>query len=261
MRKIYVFYADVFLIQNFLMDLLAVSGANLFLSRRRKWWRLVLAAAVSSAGGLALLLVVKNAILYAVFSHFLLNTGMVFLCFGRCGKKEFLENWAVTYFVVLLLGGTMQWLTENGMLSRDFLLWGVVGVLGVYGILFYLMQRRNFRNHILDAKLKKRGNCMQLKAYRDSGNQLYDPYTGQGICILSGERARDFFDERKDHFRLVPYCSLGETDGMLWVTDVDEMQLFDGRRTVRAAHVAVGIADAGLLEKRGYDLILHTSFL
>ena len=52
MRKIYVFYADVFLVQNFLMDLLAIVGVNRFLRRQKKLWRLTAAAAAASVGGL-----------------------------------------------------------------------------------------------------------------------------------------------------------------------------------------------------------------
>lgn len=261
MRKIYVFYADVFFMQNFLMDLIAVTGANLFLKRHRKYRYLIIASAVASMAGLILLAVVKNAVIYAIVSHFVLNTAMVFLGFGRCGKKEFLENWTATYLVVILLGGTMEWLSENRVLSRELLLPGMVGVLGVYGILLYLMQRKDFRNHILEATIKKHGKSMAIKAYWDSGNQLRDPYTGQGICILSKDAARELFDEERDHFRLVPYRSLGENEGMLWVTDVDEMQLFDGRHMIRLKHVAVGVAKWGLLEEKEYDLILHASVL
>ncbi len=260
-RKIYVFYADVFLMQNFLMDLIAVTGANFFLRRHRKYRYLIAASAAASVAGLLLLLTVKNAMLYAIASHFLLNTAMVLVCFGRCGKKEFLENWAATYFVVILLGGTLEWLSENRVLSRECLLLGIAGIFGVYGILLYLMQRRDFRNHVLEVQIKKCSRCLFLKAYWDSGNQLRDPYTGQGICILSEEKAKELFEQKNDRFRLVPYRSLGENAGMLWVTDVDELLLFDGKKTIRVAHVAVGIADAGLMENREYDLILHASFL
>lgn len=247
--------------QNFLMDLIAVTGANFFLRRHRKYRYLIVTSAIASVAGLILLLAVKNPILYAIASHFLLNTAMVLLCFGRCSKREFIENWAVTYFVVILLGGTMEWLIEKHILTRERLLFGVAGIVGVYGILLYLMQRKDFRNHILSVQLRKRGRSLELKAYWDSGNQLRDPYTGQGICILSGEKAKDFFDEQKDRFRLVPYRSLGENAGMLWVTDVDEMLLFDGKKATRIGHVAVGIADAGLMKNREYDFILHASFL
>lgn len=238
-----------------------MTGTNFFLKRHRKWRYLIGASAMASIAGFLLILVVKNAVLYKMISHFLLNAGMVFVCFGRCGKKEFLENWAMTYFVVILLGGTLEWLLENQIITREHLIPVIIGILSVYGFLLYLMQRKDFRNHILEAQIKKRDECLLLKAYWDNGNQLRDPYTGQGICILSSEKARGFLDEKKDRFRLVPYRSLGECKGMLWVTDVDELLLFDGRRTIRTAHVAVGIADSALMEDREYDFILHASFL
>ncbi len=260
MRKIYVFYADVFLIQNFLMDLLAIVGVNRFLRRQKKLWRLAAAAAAASAGGLFLLLTIKNTLLYMVFSHLFLNTGMVFLAFGRCRKKEFLENWGVTYLVVILLGGMLQWLTGRGITSAE-LVPAAAGISGVYLILGYLRERKDFHNHIFEAQMKKRECAISVKAYWDSGNQLRDPYTGQGVCILSEAKAKMLFDEEQDNFRLVPYCSLGERSGLLRVADVDELQLFDGRKRICSNHVAVGIADEKLLENRAYDLILHTSFL
>lgn len=260
-RKIYVFYVDVFLMQNFLMDLLALAGANLLLRRRRKFRYLFAAAGACAVAGLLLLLLVRQTALYVLLSHFVLNTGMVFVSFGRCGRKEFLENWAVTYFVVVLLGGTMEWLAENHLLSGAGLLFGMAGIFSVYAILRYLMYRRSFGNQIQQVRIKKRGHSLELKAYRDSGNQLRDPYTGQGICILSREKAGKLLNRKQDRFRLVPYASLGESAGLLWVTDVDELTLLDGNRTACAAHVAVGIADAALFEHREYDVILHASFL
>lgn len=261
-RKIYVFYADVFLMKNFFMDLAALYGADYFLHRYRKKRYLLLAAALGAAAGLVLLLMIKNRVWYVLISYLLQTILMVFIAFGRSSYREFLENWAVTYLVFLLLGGMLEWIGEsNGMTSQNSVPVIAGSIFGVYGILRYLMRRKDFKNHILEAQIMKRGVSLHVRAYWDSGNQLRDPYTGQGICILSEAKAREFFDEKNDHFRLVPYHSLGESEGMLWVTDVDELLLFDGKKTLRLPHVAVGMADEGLLEKREYDFILHASFL
>lgn len=259
-RKIYVFYADVFLMQNFLMDFAALYGVNFFLHRHRKKRYLMLSAALGALTGLVLLLTIKNPTRYALISYLLQSTLMVYGAFGRTGYKEFAENWAVIHLVFLLLGGMREWFGENGMVPENSVIVITGSIFVVYGILRYLMRRKDFKNHIIEAQIKKRDVSLQVRAYRDSGNQLRDPYTGQGICILSEARAGEIFDEKKDHFRLVPYHSLGENAGMLWVTDVDELVLFDGKKTLRMSHAAVGVANAGLLEKREYDFILHASF-
>jgi len=251
----------VFLLQNFLMDLIAVAGVNYFLRRRRKYRWLVLTAGVSSLLGLALVLLVKSYPLYCLLSHFFLNTCMVFVCFGRCGRREFLENWAVTYLVVILLGGIVEWLGESRLVSQNFFLLGIAGMIGVSGILKYFLWRRNFCNHILQVRIRKDYRSMEVRAYLDSGNQLRDPYTGQGISILSQAKAKEFFDGTKDRIRFVPYRSLGETAGLLRVTNVDEILLYDGGRRVCMRQMAIGIADEGLLEDKEYDLILHASLI
>ena len=102
-----------------------------------------------------MLLTIKNTLLYMVFSHLFVNTGMVFLAFGRCRKKEFLENWAVTYLVVILLGGMLQWLVGRGLTPAG-LVPAAAGISGVYLILAYLRERKNFSNHIFEAQMKKR---------------------------------------------------------------------------------------------------------
>lgn len=241
------------------MDLIAVCGANYFLKRRRKYRYLILTAAATSLFGLVLLIFIRNYLLYCLITHFLLNTVMVYVCFGRCSRKEFIENFAVTYFIVILLGGILEWLQGSGIFPQIFFLMVLAGIAGICVVLFYLMRRKNFGNHIVEVRIRKDCRNMELKGYWDSGNQLRDPYTGQGISILSNAKAREFVDEKRDRIRFVPYRSLGETEGLLAVLDVDEMVLLDGRRRQELRHMAIGIAQKGLLEDKAYDMILHAS--
>lgn len=241
------------------MDLIAVTGVNFFLHRRRKYRYLVFASGLSSLAGLILLLIVQNYLLYCLIAHFLLNTCMVLVCFGWTGRREFVENWAVTYLVIILLGGILEWLTGSGILPQNLVAEILAGALCVYGVLVYLLYRRQFGMHLIRAELCKDGRRMQIMAYWDSGNQLRDPYTGQCISILSHGRASEFFTAEMDRFRPVPYRSLGEQSGMLWVTDVEELRLYEGKSCVRHVHAAIGIAQPGLMEDKAYDIILHSA--
>ncbi len=227
--------------------------------RNRTYRRLIFTSALFSLAGLLLLLALRNVLLYALATHFLLNTGMVLVCFGWTGRREFLENWAVTYLVVILLGGFLEWVTENGVLPRNVLSEALVGALFLYAVLLYVRRRRRFGSHLLRAELCKGERTLSVTAYWDSGNQLRDPYTGQSVSILSRAKAGELFSEELDRFRLVPYRSLGEQNGMLWVTDVEELRLYKGKECVSHAHAAVGIAQQGLLEEKAYDLVLHAS--
>lgn len=243
------------------MDFVAVTGVNYFLRRRKKWRRLFLTALLSSIIGLFLILWIKNALLYRLVAHFLLNTVMVGIAFGISGKREFLENFAVTYLVVIVLGGIMQGIQESNLIPSGFLLQILVTGLLCYMILTYLMQRKTFQNHIFPAEIKKDVRCMQVKAYWDSGNQLRDPCTGQAVSILSRKLASGFLDDSKDNIRYVPFRSLGEEQGLLEVTNIDELLIYDGKKVIRMEQMAIGIAGEGLLEDKEYDLILHATYL
>ena len=238
-----------------------MTGVNCFLKRGRRYRVLFLASLVSAAAGLLLVLAVRQILLYRLISHFLLNTGMIFLCFGWHGRREFLENWAATYLVIVLLGGIQEWIQESGLIPPDFFLQMFFVSLTGYGILLYLMQRKEMGNHICQVRIEKGTKALCVRAYRDSGNRLRDPYTGRGVSILSRTKAELFFDPQKDRIRYVPYRSLGETNGLLLVADVDALVLTDGKRELRYGKTAIGIADEGLLEGKEYDLILHASML
>lgn len=238
-----------------------MTGVNIFLKRYRKGRQLFGASFLTAVLGLLCLLWLQNYTAYRLITHFFLNTMMVGLCFGKCSKREFLENWAVTYLAVIVLGGLLQWMQESLIFPHSFWIRLFFAVIAGDGLLLYLLRKRTFSDHMYLVKLFKDERSMEVRAYWDSGNQLQDPYTGQGVSILSGEKARLFLDEKKDRIRYVPYCSLGEKDGLLGVTNVDEMVLYDGNKVIHKRQMAIGIADAGLLEKKEYDLILHESLL
>lgn len=259
--KIYVFYADVFLLQNLLMDYVAVMGTNFLLKRRRKSRRLFAAALIFSAASLFLVIYIRNPVYYKILTHFFLNTIMVFFCFGASSRKEFLENWMTAYLMVVVLGGVMEWMQESVLLPGNFFVQALFASAVVFSAVVWLGQRKIRQNHIFPVKLKKDERQMELKAYWDSGNQLMDPYTGDAVNILEFARAKEFINTGSERFRYVPYRSLGKEDGLLKVLSIDELVVYQGKKTVRISPAVIGIANEGLMEGKEYGLILHASLL
>lgn len=255
------FYADVFLLQNLCMDYAAVMGSNLLLKRRKGGIRLFIVSLLSSVAGLILVLFVKSSVLYQLLTHFVLNTGMVLGCFGIGSKRRFLENWMVTYFAVVLLGGGMEWLQEQQILSRYRFIQMMAAAVVLFSIAAYLVQFRSFGSHIFPGCVKKDVREIKLRAYYDSGNQLRDPYTGKAVSIMSFGKAKEFLEIEKDNIRLVPYRSLGEQNGLLRVTDVEILEIMQGSHRIVIKNAVIGVAEEGLLEGKDYDLILHAALL
>lgn len=256
-ETIYYFYADVFLLNNLCMDYIALAGANCFLKRRKKNKRILLAACFSSLGSLFFTIVIADKILRMTMIHFLLNTVMVFLCFGKSPKIEFLENWAVTYFMVVLLGGMIEaWGSFPWLYAKE-----AAAAVSVSVLIWYLGRRKQFQNHIFFVEIKHRKQSMELKAFWDSGNQLKDPYTGRPVCIISKTAARELIDKKADLVRFIPYVSLGQTNGIVPVFCLESMTIYNGKHKIEIKPVEVGVAEESLLEQKEYDLILQASLL
>ncbi len=260
MRSIYVFYADVFLLQNLIMDFLALWGTNYYLRRKKSMGRLLLAAFFSSAAGVVLFLWIKNWPLYCLTTHFLLNTAMVAAVFGVGSFRCFLENWWTAYLIVLLTGGMMQWVRDWSILRGTFVVPALLTAGGLFFLLRYIKGRKIRGNHIYAVKLVQGERYVEMMAYWDSGNQLRDPYNGKYVNILDKKYARELFGEEA-LYRYVPYCSLGQTNGMIKVATVDELMIFDEHKVVHVEHAAVGVAAEELFLDREYGMILPAALL
>ncbi|UMZ01706.1 sigma-E processing peptidase SpoIIGA [Roseburia rectibacter] len=241
------------------MDYMAILGCNCLLKRRIHAGRLFAVSLIFSLFHLFLVCFIRNRILYLLIAHFVLNTGMVFLCFGWEGKRSYLENWVVTYFMCVIQGGALEWLLEQQIFTQNEVLQIFVVTAAVVTAVICFGERRIYGNHIYPAELKKGERHIRLHAYWDSGNQLMDPYTGQEISILSETTAEKIFSKEKDLVRFVPYRSLGEKNGLIAVTNVDEMIIFQGKHAVKIQNAAIGTADKMLFDGKEYEMILNAS--
>ena len=102
---------------------------------------------------------------------------------------------------------------------------------------------------------------LNQRYYWDSGNQLRDPYNHRPVCILSKKVAAKILNPKKDRVHFIPYCSLGQKEGLLPVTEITCIKIQNGRHEVEIRPATVGIANEGLLEGKEYDMILHASML
>ena len=261
MRKIYVFYVDVFLLQNFCMDFIAVMGSNLLLKRGKSVIRLFLISFFASLVGLILFLLIDQIMTYQIVTHFLLNTAMVAGCFGCRSRQEFLKAWLSTYIVVLFLGGVIEWMMEQSVFFQNYALQllGGVGLLAVF--LSFLLSVQTYEKNKIPVRIINRGKKLEFMAYYDSGNQLTDPYTGKSVCVLSERKAKELLEPGRDKMRLIPYQSLGKQSGLIWAMDVEQLEFGRGKDHCVIKEAVIGLGEQGFLEGSDYDLLLHAKLL
>ena len=258
---IYIFYADVFVLQNMCMDYIALAGVNCFLKRRKKLRVLILVSFLGSFISLFLQIGIKNAGVRTILLHFVVNTGMTCFAFGWTGKRAFLENWCFVYLTILFLGGIMEWEETIGFSTSFFWIKAILAAVTLSVVTVYFMQKKNFMERIYPVEILHKGKQIAIRGYWDSGNLLVDPYVKEPVNILQKEKAEKLFDRQTDYMRLVPYASLGNLDGLLEVYSVDAMYIWLGKKKLELKPAVVGIAKEDLFKGREYDMILQATVL
>lgn len=243
------------------MDYLALAGVNCFLKRRKKLRRLLTASMLASVGSLLIHIYISNTGFRTILLHFGLNTGMTIMAFGWKDRRFFLENWLFIYLVILFLGGIMEWEETLGIPASFFWAKVIVAAFVLTGVTIYFMQKKDFMEQILKVDVIHHGRTWELSGYWDSGNLLRDPYNGRPVNILQAKLAGQIFSESSDYRRLIPYCSLGNANGLLSVYNAEKMYIYQGKERVTVEPAVFGIAEAGLLEGKEYDVILQASII
>lgn len=243
------------------MDYIALTGVNYFLKRQRRLGRLFFTSILASFGSLFLHIGIKNSGIRTILLHFVLNTIMTVFAFGWKAKKEFLENWFFIYLCILFLGGIMEWEEGLGIPGSFFWFKAVVSAVLLTMASRVFSQKRFIMEQIVRIDIIHHGKVWELKGYWDSGNLLKDPYIQKPVNILEKKIAEQIVCPNEDAIRLVPYCSLGNKNGLLSVFNAEKMYIYQGKKRLEVIPAVFGIAEAGLLDGKEYDVILQASIL
>ena len=96
----------------------------------------------------------------------------------------------------------------------------------------------------------------------DSGNSLYDPFTGQPVCLVEKETAEKLgLLQKPEKIHIIPYHSIGKQHGLLQAEAVEEMYLEKDGQERRIKQVMLAVSPQRLSAAGRYQLILHPALL
>ncbi len=273
-----VIYADELFLENLVVDyaLFLMTAKTTGTPLRR--WRALLASALGGAYALAAALTGLEFLPGAAFK---LTAGvlMAMLVFG--GGERFLRL-CLTYFAlsaafagavmafVLLGGGALEpgCVSFRGLMASLALCWAVTA------LFFRGAARRHVSGELSELTVKLGARRVTFTALADTGNALEDPLSGQPVTVCSLEALSPLFDRdtvrilrdtpdpvealpllrgRSPAFRLMPYRSVGASEGLLLVFRPEELWR-DGRR-LKDGLIAVSVA--GLVPGKGYAALTN----
>ena len=255
----YEFYADVIFLTNFYLDFLAVYAVSEVLLQKKRILRDMVCCAVSSLVGCILFLMVSDYDVYLILIHFIVNPVMVVFVFFPAKKKVYGKAYGLMYFVVLLLGGSVEWLYGTVAKGRYYELCLLLTAVPVMVFCYILRRKRKNVQRFYPAQIGHKGKTVVLQALYDTGNTLYDPYIKAAVYIVSKEVMEALGREDAFLTRLIPFSSVGCRQGMLEAFTVEYIKIGEGDMEVTVAPAVLAAADASLFGNRPYKMILHSS--
>ncbi len=252
----YELYADVWFLTNVTMDSLALWMAGKIMKQQIRAGRLLLGSFAGTAVSMLLFFVWDDYTWYQICVHFLVNPGMVFLCYRSRGKKEFLGQCAITYLAFLLLGGILEWGMQNAA--------GVQVVWYLSGAALLLAAAEKMLGHlkreketVYDLLLVTGEGNISVKGFYDTGNLLMDPLVGRPVHIIKKEILKKQVQQGKLSVRLIPYHSLGQESGLLETVTLEGMYIIRERHPVYVKKPVFGMAEEKLFQNDRCDVILN----
>lgn len=255
----YEFYADVFFLTNFYLDFLAVYAVSETLKQKKRPVRAAVCCALGSLAGCILFLELSDYDLYVMCIHFIVNPIMVVCSFFPAGKKIYIKAYFLMYFIILLLGGSMEWLYHTVFSGRYFELCLALTAVPVFVFLFILRTKRKNVHRIYPATVSHRGRTVTLLALYDTGNTLYDPYMKEPVHIIADSVIGSLGGREAFALRFIPFSSVGCGQGMLEAFTVDSLTIGEGNARIVFAPAVLAAAEDALFKNRAYQMILHGS--
>lgn len=195
-----VVYWDLVALWNFALDYILLLGTLRLAGRSACRWRVALAAALGAAYAVAALT--------TPFSLWTLAGVMLLMCcvaFGQTGR--FLKLTLLFLLLSCGLGGGVLLLgrASGGMarLGRAMvyaeLPWGVFcAAAGLSYLLLTVIFRggaKHDRDDFVRAQIEFRGRSAEVTLFRDTGNVLTDPLTGEGVPVIEKNALAALFSE------------------------------------------------------------------
>lgn len=263
---IYVFYMDLFLVQNFLINLIILSLTSVFWKYSVKWMVLRMMASCllgSALSTFCLIALHSYRGTMAVMAFFIVPL-MLFLSFGWPGPRQFVFCVATSLLSAVILNGTVCAFSNlTGIRNLNLYICGAafpVAWFLVKSLRSSISQQRNRLSVILTGP-GGRVSCLGLY---DSGNLLTVPKTEEPVHIIAPELLKQLSGEAgtgKMREEVVAFHTLGTQNGQMRVYQIPALEVEMGKSRYRVEPVWVGCGDAGLMRGKNYQIILNAAII
>ena len=268
--------------------------------------RLSIAAFIASAGSCLVLVLPLPAFMRVLILYGGVSIATLEIAFSIKSGKDYMIK-AVSFFgVAFFVDGFLNFLDQQFAMKRYLeslvqgtpfekvkiinLIVGIGGLLICYPVIAALIGY--IRENVLllrRIKLVNEGKAVKATGLLDTGNMLFDPFTGEPVVIAEFSLIRNLFtpeqqlmlaayikmnralqkdsqqeDESEELFNkihMIPFHSVGKEEGLLVAVRLDFIEIGEQSGAKRRENVLVGLYPGKLSAKETYRVILHSSII
>lgn len=261
-----VIYVDILFVVNFFITFFLLQITAKFSKRSEKLWRIVLASFI---GGAYSLVILWDSLHFAVSSLGKLAAAMliVFVAFKYKGRKAYIKETAIFFFVNLLFVGIIigMWFIfkPSGVVINNSTVYFNVSarVLLISALAAYLISVSVIRIYNNKTAVKELYSIIvyynekktKFFAFADSGNNLKEPFSDFPVIV-----ADDSLFENAPCQRLIPFSSVGG-EGVLSAFKPDKVEISSSLGSVEINDVYIALSNS--VKKGEYQGILNPKLL
>ncbi len=111
---------------------------------------------------------------------------------------------------------------------------------------------------------------LEVCAFLDTGNFLYEPVSQMPVCILEEETFLKYFHEplfkmiekqEAEGIRMIPYQSVGREHGMMPAVMANDMKITKEDRIIEHKKAVIAISKVSLSKWGAYEMLLHPDLI
>ena len=288
-------YLDIVLLENFIMNYIIIFSTAIISKSKINYWRIGIASFVSGLYSIFnYILNFENSV--SILVKILISVMVILIGFEGHKLKMIIKQLILFYLVSFTFGGISFMLLflinpsnivfEHGLLVGTYpvkvtIIGGILGFIVIACVSYIIRDRLRTKSMLCDLEIFYKGKHQKLKTMIDTGNLLKEPISQTDVIIveknsLRGIIADDILDNIDNiiqgkwinshddiysyKFKVIPFSSLGNENGLLIGFKPDYIKIFDDTECIRD-DVIVGIYDGKLCKSNLYTSLIGLDIL
>lgn len=257
-------YIDTLFVINFVMNLYLYTLTRKTMKRTATRLRLMGVSAAGAVLSVVLLLLPGLPVFIKRFvGPMMISMGMTAVIFKLKHIRIIFRVTGYMFLYAFVLGGMMKFLfSVNPFLYKmQGSIWYILGagMIGYQAVSWWLEQIKYKKNQrMYKVRLITESEQIWVEALMDTGNSLREPISGRPVAVLDeavAERLQEI--RRPEKLKIIPYRSVGKSNGIMEGYEVPEVMICDEEEQLRWQKVIVAISKTKVSTDGRYQMILH----